>query len=266
MSESEQLHDLQQNFMNYVLGEDSDMVEKIESTPALSAKGRLDIYATAYKLRLKEAITTDYDKLHSYLGDEQFDIVMERYIEKYPSHITNLRYYSISMTELLRDEAPFNQVPALAELATIEAAFADSFDAEDHRFVTINDLAELAAEAWVSLQLDFQKSVQILPMEYNSFTIWKALSAEKQPPEISKSKQAVMWVLWRRADLVSHYRALEEAEYAALELAIKGENFAVICERLLAFFSEEETPIKAVGFLESWIQEEMLAELKYEST
>jgi len=247
--------------MNYVLGEKSDMVEKIESTPALSAKGRLDIYATAYKLRLEEAITTDYDKLHSYLGDEQFDSVMERYIEKYPSHSTNLRYYSISMAELLANEAPFNQHPILAELATIEAAFANSFDAEDHSFVTVNELADLAPDAWGRLQLGFQNSVQILSMTFNSFAIWKALSAEKTPPEVSRSEEPVMWVMWRRADLVSHYRAVEEAEYAALNLAIAGEDFAAICERLLDFFSEEETPVKAVGFLQSWIQEEMLSEL-----
>jgi len=262
MSESEQLHDLQKNFMNYVTGEDSDMVDKIESTPALSAKGRLDIYAYAYKSRLKEAITTDYDKLHSYLGDEQFDTVMERYIEKYPSHITNLRYYSISMSELLREESPFNQIPVLAELATIEAAFADSFDAEDHRFVIVNDLAGLAPEAWATLQLGFQKSVQILAMEHNSFAIWKALSDEETPPEPTKSEQTVMWIMWRRSDLVSRYRALVEPEYEALKLAKEGENFSVICEKLLDFFSEEETPMKAVGFLQSWIEEEMLSELR----
>jgi hypothetical protein len=261
MADSQQLHDLQQNFMNYVLGEQSDMVDKIESTPALSAKGRLDIYATAYKLRLKEAITTDYGKLHSYLGDEQFDDLMERYIDKYPSHITNLRYFSISMPELLRDEAPFKQVPVLAELARIEAAFANSFDAADHNFITINDLAALAPEAWGTLQIEFQKSVQILAMKYNSFAIWKALSADEMPPKPIKSEQAVMWILWRRSDLVSHYRAMTEPEYAALNLAMKGEDFSAICEKLLSFFSEEETPMKAVGFLQSWIQEEMLSGL-----
>jgi len=257
-----ELHDLQQNFMNYVLGESSDMVENIESTPALSAKGRLDIYAYAYKSRLKEAISTDYDKLFSYLGDEQFDALLERYIEKYPSHVTNLRYYSTNMSSLLREEAPFNQIPVLAELATIEAAFADSFDAEDHSFVTITNLAELAPEAWATLQLDFQKSVQILAMEHNSFEIWKALSDEEAPPEATNSEQVVMWVMWRRSDLVSRYRALAEPEYEALKLAKTGENFSVICEKLLDFFSEEETPMKAVGFLQSWIEEEMLSELR----
>ena len=128
--------------------------------------------------------------------------------------------------------------------------------------VIVNDLAELAPEAWGTLQLDLQKSVQILAMEHNGFAIWKALSDEETPPEPTKSEQAVMWIMWRRSDLVSRYRALVEPEYEALKLAKEGENFSVICEKLLDFFSEEETPMKAVGFLQSWIEEEMLSELR----
>jgi hypothetical protein len=73
----DQLRQLRQDFMHYVLGEQSEIVTQIESTPVLSVKDRLDIYATAYKLRLKDAISTDYETLHLYLGDEQFDNVME---------------------------------------------------------------------------------------------------------------------------------------------------------------------------------------------
>ena len=56
----DQLRQLQQDFMHYVLGEQSEIVTQIESTPVLSAKDLLDIYATAYKLRLKGAISTNY--------------------------------------------------------------------------------------------------------------------------------------------------------------------------------------------------------------
>lgn len=92
-----ELQDLQYRFMDYLLDQSSEVVDDIQSTPVLSAKDRLDIYASAYKLRLKEAITTDYDKLAAYLGDKQFDQLMERYIEKYPSHTANLRYFSIDL-------------------------------------------------------------------------------------------------------------------------------------------------------------------------
>lgn len=256
------LQDLQSGFMDYLLDESSAMINNIESTPMLSAKGRLDIYAIAYRLRLKEAITTDYDKLASYLGDEQFEQLMDCYIEKYPSHTTNLRYFSTKLPDLVRDEAPFNSLPELYELACIERAFADSFDAKDLQFATLDDLATLPEEAWGTLQFVLQKSVQILWLNHNSFPIWKALDDEDTPPEVEKTN-ASTWILWRREDLISHYRMLAEAEVAALELVMKGETFAVICEKLLDFFSEDETPMKAIGFLQSWVNEQMLAGFKY---
>jgi hypothetical protein len=257
------LRQLQQDFMHYVLGESSEIVPQIESTSALSATGRLDIYAIAYKLRLKEAISTDYEVLHTYLGDEQFDRVMESYITHYPSHITNLRYYSIEMVTLLKTQAPFNLHPVLAELATIESSFATSFDSKDQPIITLNELATLAPEAWATLQLNFQPSVQVLPMVFNSFAIWRAVSNDEAPPILETPSEGVHWVLWRRADLISHYRPLDAAEHVALNLALQGENFAVICEALLDFFSEEDTPMKAVSYLQSWITEEMLSSLAY---
>lgn|GEM_PF-1668389 len=178
------LRDLQQNFMHYLLRKPSDMVEHIESTPVMSESDRLDIYGSAYNLRLKEAITTDYDKLHGYLGDEQFDQLMDCYIEKYPSHTTNLRYFSINMSDLLQEQAPFNQFPVLAELARIEFSFANSFDAENTYITTINDLAVIDPEQWATLQFEFQKSVALLTINTNSFAIWKALANEETPPKV----------------------------------------------------------------------------------
>lgn len=256
------LHEMQLRFMDYLLAESTEMVDDIESTPMLSAKGRLDIYAIAYRLRLKEAITTDYDKLASYLGDERFDKLMEQYIDKFPSHTTNLRYFSVNLPELIREQAEYSHIPEVYELACIERAFADSFDAKDLQFATIDDLSKLPEKAWTTLSFKFQKSVQILWLKHNSFPIWKALAEEDTPPKAEKIP-SMAWILWRRSDLVSHYKMLATAEIAVLELAMKGETFAVMCEKLLDFYNEEETPMKAIDFLQSWIAEEMLAGFEY---
>ena len=88
------------------------------------------------------------------------------------------------------------------------------------------------------------------------------MSNDSTPPK-SKKTEIVAWVLWRRSDLISHYKILSEVEITILELAMKGETFSVMCEKLLDFFSEQETPMKAISYLQSWIQEEMLSGLKY---
>jgi hypothetical protein len=253
-----ELKTLQQSFMSYLLGESQGIVNRIESTPMRSAKGRMDIYANAYRMRLKEAMATDFDKLHSYLGDEQFGMLMDTYIDTYPSHTTSLRYFSNHVPELL-EQAPFNELPVLKEIAVIERAFADSFDAKDLSVTSIDDLAQIQPESWAFIQLDLQKSLQIIPFSFNSFSIWKALSDEQTPPPVEKMKNESMWVLWRKSDLISHYRHLSDAEAAALNAAQQGATFAMICEVLLDYFTEEETPVKAVTMLQSWLQEEMVA-------
>ncbi|ORU90918.1 MAG: hypothetical protein A6F71_08220 [Cycloclasticus sp. symbiont of Poecilosclerida sp. M] len=254
---------LQHGFIDYLLGKESGIDQHIQSTPTLSAGKRLNIYAYAYKARLKEAVTTDYEKLHSYLGDEQFDQVMERYIEKYPSQETNLRYYSIKMPALLRDEEPFNKIPMLAEIADIEAAFANSFDAKDSPTMSLNDLASLPDSAWKTLRFSTHPSIQLLSFNHNSFDVWKALSEDKEPPEMEHFSAPETRLMWRDSELITRYRPLSAAEATALAFARQGQTFAAICESLLDHFTEEEVPVHAITFLQTWVQEGLVSSLNY---
>jgi len=217
----------------------------------------MSLYGNAYTLRLKEALTTDYERLHSYLGDELFETLMQHYIVSYPSHHPSLRYFSQHMVDLIERLEPFNQLPEVAEIARIEQAFADSFDAANCQSVTLDQLAELEPETWATLTLCFHGAVQLLPQRHNSFQIWQALSREEAPP--LKTASDTTWLIWRQ-DLVSRYRALESAELAALTIALSAGSFADVCAALLEHFNEQETPQQAVGYLQQWINDQMVCE------
>lgn len=255
------LRKLQHEFLDYLLDDSAlDIVREIESTPRRSAEQRMALYGTAYVLRLKEALCTDYERLHAYLGDELFDRLMEQYIEAYPSHYTSLRYFGQHMVTFTQQTEPFSQYPEIAELARIEQAFADSFDAADGSYVTLDQLTALAADAWATLTLRFHSAVQLLPLQYNSFPIWQALSKEETPPQAGTDDTS--WLIWRQ-DLVSRYRALESAEAAALDVALSTGSFADICAALLDYFDEQETPLQAVIYLKQWINNRLISELGY---
>ena len=254
------LHEMQNEFLSYLLDNSSNsIVKSVESTPQHSAEQRMMFYGNAYILRLKEALMTDYERLHSYLGDDLFETLMNNYIEKYPSHHPSLRYFGQHMHDLVATTEPYNQFEEITEITRIEQAFANSFDAENCECVTINQLAELEPEAWTTLRLAFHNAVQILPQKNNSFQIWRALSDEETPPE--KTEDDTSWLIWRH-DLISRYRALDEAELAAIKIAMSNGNFSDLCEVLLNHFSEEETPQRAVGYLQQWINDQMICELK----
>ncbi len=253
------LRKLQHEFLGYLLDDAQlDIVECIESTPRRSAEQRMVFYGNAYSLRLKEALTTDYDRLHGYLGDELFDSLMLHYIESYPSHHPSLRYFGQHMVELVEQLEPFKQFPEVAEITRIEQSFANSFDAADCQCVSLEQLVQLEHESWATLTLRFHDAVQLLPQHYNSFQIWRALANEETPPQ--KTTDDTSWLIWRQ-DLVSRYRALESAELAALTVAMSGGNFADLCAALLEHFSEQETPQKAVAYLQQWINDQMVCAL-----
>jgi len=252
------LEQLQRSFFGHLLGKSSDIVEHIQSTEDTSAQQRVDIYASGYRLRLKEAIMTDFEQLHAYMGDDWFEQLMDSYIDRYRSHHPSLRYYSQHMLELLDSEQPFSEVPVLREIADIEQAFNSSFDAADCTSIEVNQLAEVAAEDWPVMRLELHSSVLLLTVKYNSFPIWKALSEQQQPPELVA--EPTVWVIWRK-DLLSRYRALSDAEAMALGMVAAGADFGELCEGLLAFFDEQQTPQQAIVYLQTWIKEKMVCKL-----
>ncbi len=250
-----QLRELQQSFMKHLQGEPSKVEKHIQSTPDATAQRRLDIYAIGYRLRLKEAITTDFDCLHGYLGDELFEQLMDSYINQYPSQHPSLRYYSQYLVELLSTQKPFADYPEIVEIAKIEQAFNYSFDAADCTTLSTEDLSKIAVESWPTLQIKLHDSVQLLPCKHNSFAIWKALTEENNPPDLEQDNTT--WIIWRK-DLISRYRALDSAETYALTCIIEGGNFSELCEGLLDYFDEEHTPAQAVSYLQTWLNELMI--------
>jgi len=254
------LREMQQQFLSYLLEKPSLIIDSVVEDGKISAEHRLNFYANGYKLRLKEAIETDYEKLHAYLGDELFDQLMEQYIKNYPSHHPSLRYYSWAMPELLASTDQWKQTPELSELALIEKTLCDSFDSLDCNAVSIQELAQLARENWPTLKMKFHDSVEILDLNTNSFQIWKALAEDKIPPKVLVDP--THWLIWR-SELISKYSALSAAEYCALQIMRSDGDFSALCEGLLDFYDAEETPQQAVALLKEWLSNNMVAQLVY---
>lgn len=253
-----ELKHLQDEFFAHLMGEESNVSQHILSTPDRSATQRLHIYASGYRLRLKEAITTDFTCLGRYLGDELFEQMMDNYIDRYRSEHPSLRFYSQHIIQLLTQTAPFSAYPELLEIAQIEQTFNDSFDAANGDTIGVEGLVTITPEQWETLSIRFHPSLRILNLKTNSFLIWKSLSEEQVPPKLLHEDSS--WIIWRK-DLVSRFQALGEDEACVLSLALQGENFAHMCEALTEFHQPEQAPLKMVTFLQQWMNEKMVCQL-----
>ena len=255
---ADSLHELQQAFLAYLLDDSAGAIAgRIVSTPQRPAEQRLRFYGNAYRVRLKEALETDYERLHTYLGDELFDALVQQYIDRYPSHYRSLRDYGSRLAQLTGNLEPFCRWPEVAELARIEQAFGHSFDAADAPAATLQALQALAPEAWATLHLGFHPSVQLLPQRYNSFQIWQALTDGTPPPD--RTRDDSTWLIWRH-NLVSSYRSLPHAELAALQVMLAGGSFAEMCELMLQYRNKDEAALYALTCLQQWIHDGMICE------
>jgi len=254
------LAELQQGFLGFLLGQDTDFVDHVVDQGEVSAQTRADIYRNGYRLRLQDAIDTDHEILGRYLGDALFDRMVDGYIDQYPSRYTTLRLFAERLPEFLRDNAPFADHPVLAELASFERMLLFAFDAPEAERAAPDTLSALPAQRWPSMRIRFHPSTQCFPVHWNSVEIWQALKGGTEPPA-AIAQQPRQWLLWRNEERVTEFRALDMAEHAVLRTALGGKDFACLCEQLLEWYAPGNVSQVALQLLQTWLRQGIVQRL-----
>lgn len=256
------LAQLQSDFQAYLLDASPDaskhaaFTKQIVNDKKVGVKTRLGIYYDAYRLRIIEALSNSYPILKALLGDDLFGQAARSYIDEYTSNYRNMRWVGDHMSQHL--QANFPQYPIAAEMATFEWGLSLAFDAEDSPILGLQDLAAIAPENWAELRFQFHPSMQLFTFTWNVLRVWQALNAEETVPKITQiDEQCVIW----RKDLNSHYRSLDLAEFAAIQLVIAGASFGELCEKLQENVTEEQATMQAAQYLSGWLNEGILTAL-----
>ncbi len=190
---------------------------------------QLDIYANAYVMRLIEALRSNYPATHQVLGDDDFEVMAKRYVDRYPSVHPSIRWFGDSLPAFLQDQPPYSRVPVLSELASFEWAIRHTIDAADADRLTVEALLSIPAHTWGDLRFDLHPSVTLLALQWNAPQLWRALTGgENSTLEgmMAPVRQPMHWLAYRKPNLVSGWRSLSVAEEAALDRLQKGATFA----------------------------------------
>ncbi len=251
------LADIQSNFKSAILHGD----KKFEAHIAKPARGTkamaLGIYQDAYKMRLTDFLSNDYELLREYLGDTQFAEMALTYIAKHPSQHPNARWFSKHLANFLLSYSPFEHHPEIQELAALELALNSAFDAPEAEALNLTQLATLNPEIFSALKLQMHLSSSRLTFKQNTTSIWSALKCETHPPKphmLDTDQQILVW----RQGVDSRFRLLGDEEAMAFDVCKDGASFSTMCE-MLAFREFPETAAeRAAGYLRGWIEAEIV--------
>lgn len=250
---------LQEAFQNYLMHSRSDIRNSIQNTAKVSAEQRLAIYGNAYKIRLIEALESNFPVLNAYLGADEFYKLGNLYLNLHPSTFKSIRWFGNHLADLLKHE--YKEQPFLSELAQIEWTMSLAFDAQDSRVVSVSEIHNLPPEAWNTLSFSLHPSASILGLEWNSAAQWKNISENNAPIEWIKGTSPYNLIIWRR-NLDIQFCSLSNEESLAIKSIIEGKSFADLCEGLFKWFGEQ-AGMQAASYLKGWIEAGLLAEMTF---
>jgi hypothetical protein len=264
--DTKSLAGLQQAFQAYVheAGKLDGIVDAIQPDEKVPAQQRLGIYESGYRLRLLEALNTDYPGLHALAGDDEFDAIGRDFIDAYPSIFYNLRWYGGELPQFLRTAEAWRDYGVLAEMADFEWALSTAFDAADDPVLQVEDIGRVPPEDWPEMTFLPHASVQLVDLQWDVVSVWTAAREERDAEAPEKHEAPKPWIVWR-AGLKTLFRSLAEDEAAAFKALREGANFGELCELLLQWHEVDTVAMRAAQLLKQWTQEGLLRQPAGES-
>jgi hypothetical protein len=221
----------------------------------LSAVERLDIYADMYFYRIRDCLKEDFASVCTVVGDAAFHNLITDYLLVHPPSHFSLRYVGQHLPAFMRDHTFGTQWPYLADLAALEWAILEAFDAPDAPPLDTAALGAVPQERWPDLRFSLTPSLHVVDVAWPVHEIWKQAQAGEDPgdPQPAETRLRV----WRQGWRVFH-RPMQAVEATALSAVQEEVPFAELCERIAACDSEEQRAERLVALLGEWLTDGLL--------
>jgi hypothetical protein len=255
------LAEIQDCFQKAILGDGAGLMAFIGDNSKTTRDVLFGVYRHAYAARLIEAAGHDYPRLKAHVGQDAFGELMRGYLTRHPSRHANVRWFGQQLPGYLATTAPFASAPHIAELAHIERALNDAFDAADAPVLGLDSLALHAPERWGDLIFTPQPAARRLDLATNALDLWRALKDENDAPAPGPLPERQHVIVWR-VDGTPMIRALEAEEAMLWDEAAKGVHFAGLCELAATFADPDGAAVRVAQCLNGWIGAGMLSKAR----
>lgn len=248
----------------------------VVSDARASADERVQIYANMYRLRIAEALESQFPRVARLLGADAFAELAFGYVTDHPSRNPSLRFIGASLPDWL--ERTHGSL-GLSDLARLEWARSDIFDAIDEPTLTVDALRAWPLDDFLRLPVKLVAAHRIVTVDFAITAFWERIGAAPASGEALDDDDETCGhahaapvdvqvddaelpagesiLVWRQGASVVH-RAIADEERYVLELAAKGTTFGAICDALPSFRTTEEASAQAFAWLWSWTTAELL--------
>jgi len=146
----------------------------------LNSVERLSIYGNMYFWRLTEILTEEFPTIQHLFGKELFGKVVRDYVTRHPSTHYSLTRLGSKFPDYLADGA--DDLPNrefAADVATVERAMEDVFDARRVEPIQFEELTAIPIERWGDVRLQTIPALRLLHLDYPVNTFITAVREDR---------------------------------------------------------------------------------------
>lgn len=201
------------------MAETASASEVVLPSKTLTPAERIEIYQGMYLLRMADALASDYPALKHFLGEHGFFELVRDYVQVYPSRSYTLNRLGEHMPEYLRNARGRKHQEFLTDLARLELAVAEVFDAAQVEPLSESQIGAVRLEEWERAVLRAVPALRLLSFRYNANDYAQAVKQAKRAP---KPRLKETWVAVYRRDYAVWRHALPRAAHDLLSDLVAG--------------------------------------------
>jgi hypothetical protein len=163
----------------------------------LTSVERVGVYQGMYILRMVEALQGDYPGVAHFLGDHQLEHVVEDYAAAHPSVSYSFNPFGKHFPGFLRTSPHIRRKAFVYDLARLELAVTEVFDAPQSPKLTPEGAAKIPESAWPKARLKPIEAFRVLAFDHNVNAYLQSVKeGSEDHPEIRRKQTWV--VVWRK--------------------------------------------------------------------
>jgi len=175
---------------------------------------RVGIYHGMYLLRMLEALEADYPALAHFLGHERFRDLVHGYVQAFPSRCYTLNRLGDHLPEYLGDAPDVPRRAFCQDLARLELAVTEAFDAPETPPLDEAAIAQVAPDAWDRARLVPVASLRLLALRYPASEYLETVRSDDH--DHPKARLKNNWVAVYRRDYAVRRLLLERGAFHLL--------------------------------------------------
>ncbi len=200
----------------------------------LEAAERLQIYAGMYPLRMRDALRSDYPALAELLGERRFEKLVGDYVAAYPSRSFTLARLGDHLPEFLESWGSPRRRGLLTDVARLEQAGAQVFDAEEIAPIDPSALQSVPAAEWANVRLRPAAAFRLVQVRSGAVDVLDAVLEGNPVPE--RTGRGRVEVAYYRKDYVVLRRTMGPFDGDLLASLAAGETVGSALERAARSF------------------------------